>query len=121
NGFSAHHHLGALMLSRLDAQGAVSMLKEAERIDPGRPEGHDMLGAALQNLGRLPDAIREYRLALQVDPEYWSARYNLARALAKSGDMKGALENLRQVVAAYPDDKRLRDEYSALMATHPGP
>jgi mono/diheme cytochrome c family protein len=116
--FSAHLNLGALMLSRLDAQGAVSMLTEAVRMDPNRPEAHDMLGAALQNLGRLPDAIREYRLALKADPSYWSARYNLARALAKSGDVKGALENLRQVVAAYPDDKRLQAEYSALLATH---
>src|SRR6185312_6088394 len=114
--FSAHLNLGALALSRLDAQGAVSMLETAVRIDSKRPEAHDMLGSALQNLGRLPDAIREYRRALQDDPQYWDARYNLARALAKSGDLNGAVENLRRVIAAYPADKRLRDEYSALLA-----
>lgn len=121
NDFSAHLNLGALALSRLDAQGAASMLEAAIRIDPRRPEAHDMLGSALRSLGRLPDAIREYRRALQADPRYWNARYNLARALAKSGDLKGALENLRQVVAAYPEDKRLRAEYAALLATHGHP
>ncbi len=116
NDFSAHLNLGALMLSRLDAQGAVSMLEAAERIDPARPEAHDMLGSALQNLGRLSDAIQEYRLALKDDPQYWDARYNLARALAKSGDLNGAIENFHRVIAAYPESSRLKDEYAALLA-----
>lgn len=114
--FAAHLNLGALLLSRLDAQNAASMLASAVRIDPSRPEAHDMFGAALQNLGRLPDAIREYRLALTADPQYWNARYNLAKALAKTGDLNGAVENFRQVVAAFPGNTRLESEYSALLA-----
>jgi hypothetical protein len=114
--FSAHLNLGALLLSKLDAQGAAGMLSTAVRIDPGRPEAHDMLGAALQNLGRLPDAIREYRLALEADPQYWNARYNLAKALAKTGDLSGAVANFQQVLAAFPGNRRLQNEYSALVA-----
>ena len=114
--FSAHLNLGALLLSRLDAQDAVSMLETAARIDPSRPEAHDMLGAALQNLGRLRDAIQEYRLALKADPQYWNAHYNLAKALAKSGDLEGAIENFRQVLAAFPGNSRLQSEYAALLA-----
>jgi hypothetical protein len=34
NDFAAHMNLGALMLSRLDAQDAVSVLRAAVRIDP---------------------------------------------------------------------------------------
>lgn len=114
--FSAHLNLGALLLSRLDAQDAASMLETAVRIDESRPEAHDMLGSALQNLGRLPDAIQEYRFALKDDPKYWDARYNLAKALAKSGDLRGAVENFRQVVAAFPGNSRLQSEYAGLLA-----
>jgi tetratricopeptide (TPR) repeat protein/mono/diheme cytochrome c family protein len=114
--FPAHLNLGALLLSKLDAQNAVTMLAAAVRIDPSRPEAHDMLGAALQNLGRLPDAIQEYRLALGADPQYWNARYNLAKALEKAGDLNGAVKNLKQVIAAFPGNTRLQSEYSALRA-----
>lgn len=118
--FSAHLNLGALLLARLDAQDAVSMLEAAVRIDSSRPEAHGMLGMALQNLGRLREAIDEYRLALKVDPQYWQARYNLAKALAKTGDVQGAIDNFRQLVAAFPGNTRLQSEYSALLArTHP--
>ena len=114
--FSAHLNMGALLLSKLDAQGAVVMLRQAILIDNSRPEAHDMLGSALESLGRFAEAIEQYRIALARDPQYWDARYNLAKALAKSGELSGALENFRQVIAAYPDNKRLRQEYEALLA-----
>jgi tetratricopeptide (TPR) repeat protein len=114
--FSAHLNMGALLLSKLDAQGAVVMLRQAILIDNSRPEAHDMLGSALESLGRFAEAIEQYRIALAADPQYWDARYNLAKALAKSGELSGALENFRQVIAAYPGNKRLRQEYEALLA-----
>jgi tetratricopeptide (TPR) repeat protein len=92
------------------------MLTAAVRIDPSRPEAHVVGGGALQNLGRLPDAIQEYRLALGADPQYWNARYNLAKALEKAGDLNGAVKNLKQVIAAFPGNTRLQSEYSALRA-----
>lgn len=114
--FSAHLNMGALLLSKLDAQGAVVMLRQAILIDNSRPEAHDMLGSALESLGRFAEAIEQYRIALAADPQYWDARYNLAKALAKSGELSGALENFKQVIAAYPGNKRLREEYEALLA-----
>ncbi|HTU44324.1 MAG TPA: tetratricopeptide repeat protein [Bryobacteraceae bacterium] len=116
NDFSAHLNLGALLLSRLDAQGAVSMLEAAVRINPARPEGHDMLGSALEALGRSSDALEQFRLALRAQPDYVDARYNLALALAKFGKFGEAIENFRPVAAAYPGSARLQDEFGELLA-----
>ncbi len=116
NDFSAHLNLGAIFLSRLQMQPAVTMLEAAARIDPGRPEAHDMLGSALQNLGRSADAMIQFRLALQAQPDYIEARYNLANALAKAGKLDEAVENFRPVAAAYPKVARLQNQFGELLA-----
>jgi tetratricopeptide (TPR) repeat protein len=115
NDFSAHLNLGALLLSRLDAQGAAGMLEAAVRIDPTRPEAHDMLGSALQALGRSSDALIEFRLALRVQPDYVNARYNLALVLAKSGKLDEAVDNFRIVLAAFPNNARLQSQFDDLL------
>ncbi len=116
NDFSAHLNLGALLLSRLDAQGAASMLEAAVRIDPTRPEAHDMLGSAFEALGRWAEALAQFRLALRAQPDYIDARYNLAVALAKFGKFGEAVENFRPVAEAYPASARLQDEFGELLA-----
>lgn len=113
--FEAHLNLGALLLSRLDAQNAITELRTAISLDSQRPEAHDMLGAALQNTGQLTAAIEQFRLALQAQPDYLSARYNLALALLKTGQAEEALTHMRQVAAAYPANARLQQQYADLL------
>jgi tetratricopeptide (TPR) repeat protein len=112
----AHQNLGALLLSKLDAQGAATEFRSAIQLDDTHPEAHDMLGAALLNTGRLQDAIAEFRKALEMNPQFLNADYNLALALAKTGDTKGALTHLRAVAAAFPKDERIQNQYRALQA-----
>jgi len=114
--FAAHMNLGALMLSRLDAQDAIPMLRAAVRIDPTRADAQNMLGTALQSVGRLQEAIAQFRLALQLQPGYLNAHYNLAGALVKSGDLPEAVEQFRPVIAAYPEDPHLQNQFGELLA-----
>jgi len=102
--FVAHMNLGAILLSRLDAQSAVSELRTAMQLKPNRPDACNMLGLGLATLGRNTEAIGEFELALRERPDYASARFNLATALAKAGRIDEAVENLRQLVAANPED-----------------
>jgi len=113
--FEAHLNLGALLLSRLDAQGAITELRAATSLDSNRPEAHDMLGAALQNTGQLAAAIEQFRLALQAQPDYVNARYNLALALLKIGQIEEAAANFQEVAAAYPTNARLQQQYAKLL------
>jgi tetratricopeptide (TPR) repeat protein len=115
NNFEAHMNLGALLLSRLDAQGAASELELAIRLEPERAEPHDMLGIAFENLGRFGDALEQYRIALQDDPSYLNAHYDLARALARRGDLAEAVRHLKIVAAAYPDNVGLQNQLQALL------
>jgi tetratricopeptide (TPR) repeat protein len=80
------------------------MLRGAVAADPKRAEAHNALGVGLGHLGLAPEARREFERALQLRPDYASARFNLAEALQKSGHLDQAIENFRQVIAAYPGD-----------------
>ena len=82
--FAAHLHLGAVMLSRLNPSGAVTMLQAAAAIEPRHPEARNLLGTAYAALGRNTEAIEQFRLALRLRPGYENARLNLGRALLES-------------------------------------
>jgi hypothetical protein len=102
--FTANFNLGAVMLSRLNAPGAVSALETAVAADPGRPEARNMLGLALERVGRTAEAVAEFTIALKLRPDYAAARFNLANSEIKAGKLDEAIENLRQVVADNPAD-----------------
>ena len=109
NDFAANFNLGALALARLNISGAVGMLENAVRLDPSRPDAHNMLGAALARVGRVPEAIMQLRQALAERPDFANARLNLAGALIREGKMDEALENYRQALATAPNDPTVRD------------
>jgi hypothetical protein len=122
NDAEAHMNLGAILLSRLDPQGAVTELRAAARLDPTRPEVHNMLGLGLATLHRNVDAIPQFQLALRERPDYASARFNLAAALARTGRIDAAIANLRQILAANPEDAFAKQRLAQLLArppTHP--
>lgn len=117
----AHMNLGAILLSRLDPQEAVTELRAATRFDPKLPEALNMLGLALATLNRNLEAIPEFERALQVRPDYASARFNLATSLAKTGKIQEAIANLHQILAANPNDayaKKRLAEVQSLAAQH---
>lgn len=100
----AHMNLGAILLSRLDPQNAVTQLRAAVRLDPKQPDALNMLGLALATVNRNAEAIVEFQKALQLRPDYASARFNLATSLAKSGKIDEAVTNLRQILVDNPGD-----------------
>jgi protein O-mannosyl-transferase len=73
----------------------------------------------LAALNRNTDAIVQYQLALRSRPDYASARFNLATALAKTGRIDEAVTNLRQVLAANPEDAYAKKRLADLLAAHP--
>lgn len=117
----AHMNLGAILLSRLDPQAAVTELRAAANLEPNQPETLNMLGLALATLNRNVEAIPEFEKALRARPDYASARFNLATSLAKTGKIDEAIANLRQVLAANPDDAYAKKRLSDFLAIHPPP
>jgi len=113
--FEARLNLGALLLSRLNAQEAVAMLESAVRLDPRRPEARNMLGLGLARVGRTREATEQFEAALAARPDYASARLNLANALVKSGRLEEAIADFRQVLAGDEANPMIRERLAAAL------
>lgn len=107
------------------------------------PSAHRIQAEALfaearraQQAHRLADAINSYRAAAQQDPTYFEAQYNLAVALAESGNLPGAIEAYQSALAIRPDSldagynlalvfrdsgdySKAASEFEALLEKHP--
>ena len=122
--FTANFNLGAVMLSRLNAPGAVTPLETAVSAAPARADARNMLGLALERVGREAEALVEFQIALKLRPDYAAARFNLANAQIKTGKLDDAIENLKKLVAADPADplpkRRLEDALAAQKARDAG-
>ena len=74
---------GAVLLRLGRWRDAERVLREAGRRGRDSAKLHDSLGIAAANQGRMPEAAREFGLALVLDPGFDSARRNLALAEAR--------------------------------------
>ena len=70
----------------------------------GEPQGHSSFdhGVALYQQGDLEGAIYAYRKAIQLEPTFYQAHYNLGIALLQRKDFSGAGAALQQAVQLKP-------------------
>ena len=88
--------------SRAAGVRALALLEHAESTGSDDNELHDQLGFLLQISGNLPEAQREYQLALRERPQDPTAAANLAVLDAEQNKPAEALELLRQTFAEDP-------------------
>lgn len=85
----------ALTLERQgDYDAALTSYRLALRDRPSDPRILQNMAIAFSKTGRLEDALRCYRRALDLDPALSGAHYGLAFLLLKRGDATGAEEHL---------------------------
>ena len=63
-----------------DFDRAQTLIREAIKQAPSRPEGLTLLGQITEYLGQHNEALKLYRAALGLDPTYKQAQHNLDRA-----------------------------------------
>lgn len=82
--------VGALVLSTraqtLVWRDSLSLWKHVVELQPDSMTGHNNLGAALAQQGRIDEAIRHFRFVLARDPQRLAARLNLDKALRVTGE-----------------------------------
>ncbi|MBE9119020.1 response regulator [Lusitaniella coriacea LEGE 07157] len=66
--------------SKREFQRAIESVKQAVALDPSRPEAFNFLGELQEVLGEQSEALKNYRVALDLDPTYQLAQENLSRA-----------------------------------------
>ena len=75
--FPSRIHLSELHMKDRNYQEAVTLLESANARRPNDPGLLITLGVAYRGVGRLEDAISSYKLALQADPGFVDAWFNL--------------------------------------------
>ena len=96
-----HFDLGTVLRRRGDPDG-VAHLRTFKQLSDGR-EHRELGDEYLRLAGDAMAAEREYRAALQIDPQNLGARVGLARALLAAGEAAAALEQLDQARAEGAD------------------
>jgi cytochrome c-type biogenesis protein CcmH/NrfG len=69
---------------------------------------HYCLGATLGRLGKIDEAIGEYRKALILEPDNVKCLNNIGTALAQQGRYDEAIEHFSKILQLVPNDKNAR-------------
>lgn len=80
--------------------------------DRGEAEKVFSRGAEAERLGQLDRAKEAYRQAIEADPSYYDAYYNLALVSLRSGDLKGALSASELALAIRPESLDARYNFA---------
>jgi tetratricopeptide (TPR) repeat protein len=92
---------GMAELNRGNLQGAVSWYESSIQVFE-TPQARSALGQVYLEMGRADEAERQQRRALQLNPNYSMAWFNLAQALAARGDRVGAANAYRAFMKLEP-------------------
>ncbi|MFI5298007.1 MAG: tetratricopeptide repeat protein [Polyangiales bacterium] len=98
---------GVAAYSKGDLAGAVAALQQAVAAEPRAYEAHYALGMALEHLGKLSDALEEYRNASKIKPDYAKAVAAYCFLLYRQGSKTEAESKLGDAQAASPKDVHL--------------
>jgi len=102
---------------------AAELFEESRPLSTGgfdAGEGHLRLGIDFFLTNELDVAIDEFREAVHQNPDYTDAYYNLGVALAKTGDLAGALTAWTEAERLEPEAVLLRYSLSALVSFNYG-
>jgi Flp pilus assembly protein TadD len=95
---------------------ALPLLQEAVEHDPNDPIGRYALATALSQTGHDREAAEEYRKACALNPNPPAAWFDrLALSQAQTGDLNGAVDNLRKSLALDPADAGAEDSLGTLL------
>jgi len=78
--------------------GAEGFFKKAITLLPGQLYFHDSLATVYKQLGKLTEAIAEYRCCLQINPDHASSCYNMAVIYEQLDDPDQAMSAYQQAI-----------------------
>jgi Flp pilus assembly protein TadD len=72
----------ARLLEQGNIAQASAQAREALRLNSGDADAHNVLGVTLAQQGQVDEAVREFQIALRINPQHTQASRNLERATA---------------------------------------
>jgi tetratricopeptide (TPR) repeat protein len=95
--------IGMTYFYKHEPERAIAKFKRVLELDSKNYHALAMIGKILSfNKEKLDDAADFLKKALQIDPEYADARFDLGRVYAQKGDMKKALGEFGAIFATEP-------------------
>lgn len=115
----ALNNLAALAIADADWTRAEDLARRAVAASPNSAQALNNLGVALDELGRLDDAIRVFERAGEVAPEYWQAQLNLALVSVKIPSRRQAgLDRLVHLAEENPNLAEIRLAAGSALVEH---
>jgi tetratricopeptide (TPR) repeat protein len=93
----------------------ISLSEAMVREAPGVVGGHMNYGLALVDAGRRREAIKQFRIAERMDPDFVLPHISLASALFEEGDLPAALREQREVVRLQPESSRAHNDLAVAL------
>jgi Flp pilus assembly protein TadD len=113
--FTANYNIGDMMLSRGDAEGSLPYFFAAWNGQPTNVVFATELGVALFSASKPAEARKQLLRALEIDPHYTDARFNLASVDASTGQWEAAAVEFKQVLSERPDDPKAVEHLSKVL------
>ncbi|MGH9836535.1 MAG: tetratricopeptide repeat protein, partial [Blastocatellia bacterium] len=89
---------GVKLVGKGDAEQAIDHFQQAIAIYPDYVAAHNDLGAQYLKLKQFVRAAEHFRLALEQNPKYFNALFNLALVRMEERDYAGAIAQLNQAI-----------------------
>jgi Flp pilus assembly protein TadD len=108
----------ALAQVRLDEKEYSRVLEscdEALKLNPDNWDTKNLVGIALRRMGRIDEAIAQYKDILKANPDFPRVLYNLGIALAKGGDLPSARAAYERAVQLKPNLAEARNNLGEVM------
>lgn len=93
----------------------LSLWSDVVAKSPGKARPHQFLGAALAELGELDAAEREFLIALQLEPRYLEAAFNLGNTYLQKGQIPLALGAFSMAVQTNPQYAMAHNNLGAVL------
>ena len=78
-------------------------MSQSIRLNPNNADAHRNLGISLAMLDRLPEALVEFRTAVNLNPDDANARFNYGVALVNAGQTREAVAQLQEALRLQPN------------------
>jgi arylsulfatase A-like enzyme/Flp pilus assembly protein TadD len=99
----AEMNLGRALMESGDSEAATTAFEHVAKSEPNIVDAHIFLTVLYQKADRPQDVVKESQAVLKLIPDNFGATMNLGHAMAKLGDLAGAIPLLQKAATLLPD------------------
>ena len=111
--------LGLGIISRVQVEywaSSTALFQRTLHVTTGNAKAHNNLGNVLARKGRMEEAVRHFRSALDIRPQFAEAHNNLGLALVTVGRPGEAVSHFRQALEIDPDYGEVMNNWGIALA-----